>query len=139
MIVPPGLEGVLWPRRLVALYGPDLLPLVEREYRQDGRQVPPDLRKVLEEMAEMGREYLLAEVAKRTSDVRTCSHPVDTECSSPTPWVPVVYTQQVAEKLGIGARAVQRRAARGTLPATLVDGAWQFDAAAVDRLAQEVK
>ena len=36
-----------------------ILPLVEREYRRDLREVPPDLRKVLDEMDKKGRTTCL--------------------------------------------------------------------------------
>jgi hypothetical protein len=47
--------------------------------------------------------------------------------------------KETAAKLGTGVRAVQIRARRGTLPATLIDGVWRFNATAVDRIAKGAK
>lgn len=41
-------------------------------------------------------------------------------------------SHQVAERLGIGVRAVQKRAATGSLPGRKIAGAWLFDPLTVD-------
>jgi hypothetical protein len=134
VIIPPGIEGVLWPPRVLARYGPDILPLVEREYRRDLREVPPDLRKVLDEMDKKGREYLLAELQERGSPISARRKTL------PRSSKPRYNTKVTADKLKITPRAVQYQVAQGKLKATRSErGDLLFDAATVDRLAKEVK
>ncbi len=115
----------------MAEIAPRLLDLLEDQYRRDGVQMPDPVRKELSEAAEVGMQWRdFQRVYANTSE-----HFVDPECSSPTSSVPMSYSSKVtAKKMGVGERAVQRRAERGTLPATRQGRTWHFDAAAIDQL-----
>ncbi len=114
---------------VLAEIGPGLLALAEKSYR-----LSPEVRRELTDAAELGMQWRVIQQAKRTS-VRTNEHCLDNERSSPVASVPMYNAEVTAKKLGTGVRAVQRRAKRGSLASTLIDGRWLFDAAEIDRLA----
>ncbi len=132
--------GILLSPATCATIGPALLDSLAA-WRVNGLQAPPDVRLEVEEVAELGRRYQAATLQKRAADVRSDrsdEHSLANGCSLPAPSALVTYsTAQVAAALDIGCRAVQRRAERGSLPATRIGRQWRFDAADVDRLVEE--
>jgi excisionase family DNA binding protein len=110
-------------------------------WRVNGVQAPPDVRLEVEEVAELGRQFQAAQLQKRAADVRMdCSdeHLLANRRSPVVPLPAVTYsTAQAAKRLGIGERAAQRRAERGSLRATRAPGGeLRFSKAEVDRIAK---
>ena len=128
-------SGILLSPATCAAIGPALQDFVV-SLRVNGLQAPPDVRQEVQEVAEMGRRFQGAVLAKRQVDVRQDVRAVDGRRSPPAPSVSVTYsTKQVAAALGCGCRAVQRRAERGSLRATRTPGGkLRFDSAEVNRL-----
>lgn len=138
MIIPP---GVLFPADVCGEIGPALLDILESKYRNDGRQVPEHVRSVVMEAAQLGDKFRALELAKDPrgvrSGVRTAALP---RSAGENLKAMKTYTAaETAERLKTGRRAVQRRAGRGTLPATRRGREWCFDAVAIDRLAERSK
>ena len=128
--------GVLLSPATCAAIGPALLDLIAAR-RVSGLPTPADVRLEVEEVAELGRRFKAATLQKRQEDVRQTVRFVDWPRSPVVPLSAVTYSStQVAVALGIGCRAVQRRAERGSLRATRVGREWRFDAATIDRLAE---
>ncbi len=135
MKIPP---GVLITARDCAEFGPPLLDALEARYRQDGLEMPPHVRSVALEVAELGQAFR-SEMRKRSEANAQANASTAKPCSLGPPSEEMTYsTAEAATKLGTGPRAVQRRAERGTLPAVRRGRQWWFHAAEVDRLAEGV-
>ena len=133
--IPAG--GILLSPRTCAAIGPGLQDLLA-SWHVNGLQAPQDVRTEVEEVAECGRKFQAAQLAKRESDVRPDVRCVDSARSPVVPLLSMTYgTVEVAKKLHIGPRAAQRRAERGSLRATRGPrGELRFDKAEIDRLAK---
>jgi excisionase family DNA binding protein len=132
--------GILLSPVTCAAIGPALQDFLA-SWRTNGLQAPVDVRLEVGEVAELGRRYQAACLQKRAADVRSDrsdEHTLANACSPPAPSALVTYsTAEVAAALGIGCRAVQRRANRGSLRATRTPGGdLRFDKVQVDRLAK---
>jgi excisionase family DNA binding protein len=131
--IPP---GILIPAPVCAELGTTILDYLESEYRNSGREMPGPVRVVFAEVAELGLKVRASEQARRAGDVRSHANMEDPR-RSPRPLSKAMTytTAETAAKLGVGCRAVQRRAARQTLPATRTDRSdWRFNARAIDNL-----
>ena len=105
-------------------------------WRVNGLRTPESVRQEVAEIAELGRRFQAARQAKRQVDVRPNVRFLDCP-RSPVVTLPAVTisTTEAAKRLGIGERAVQRRAERGSLQATRTpSGELRFDAAEIDKL-----
>ena len=131
--------GILLSPATCAAIGPNLLDLLAAR-RVSGLPTSESVRQELLEVDELGRRFQTAQLQKRAADVRSADsdeHSLANSCSPPATSVPVTYSSaEAATKLDIGPRAAQRRAQRGTLPATRIGREWRFDAAEIDRLAK---
>jgi excisionase family DNA binding protein len=130
--------GILISPATCAAIGPALLDFLAG-WRVSGLPAPPDVRTELEEVAELGRRFQAATLAKGQADVRQSVRLVDCPRSSVVPLPAVTYsTAQAAKRLHIGSRAVQRRAERGSIRATRTPGGeLRFSKAEVDRIARK--
>jgi excisionase family DNA binding protein len=130
--------GILLSPATCAAIGPQLLDFLAG-WRVAGLQAPRDVRTELEEIAELGRRFQAATLAKGQADVRQSVRLVDSPRAPVVALPAVTYsTGQVAKKLSIGPRAVQRRAERGSLRATRAPGGeLRFDSAEVNRIARK--
>ncbi len=99
--------GILLSAPTCAAIGPALLDSLAA-WRVNGLQAPPDVRREVEEIAELGRRFQAAQQAKRQEDVRSGDsdeHLLANRCSPPSRSVSVTYSStQVAVALGIGCR-----------------------------------
>jgi hypothetical protein len=130
--------GILLSPATCAAIGPHLLDFVAG-WRTNGLRTPDDVRSEVLEVAELGRRFQAVQLQKRTADVRSDVRSVANRRSSPAVSVSVTYsTAEVAKKLHIGSRAVQRRAERGSLRTTRASGELRFDSAEVDRLVKGI-
>jgi excisionase family DNA binding protein len=132
--------GILLSPATCSVIGPHLQDVLAA-MRVNGLQAPADVRLEIQEVAELGRRYQAACLQKRAADVRPggpSEHSLANTCSPPAPLPAMTYsTAQVAAALGIGRRAVQRRAERGSLRAARTPGGeLRFDSAEVDRIAK---
>jgi excisionase family DNA binding protein len=117
----------------LASLAPRLLDLLsEDQYRSD--RMLDQYREEWLDAANFGLEQ--RELVLRRANANTSEHSLAIEGSSAGA-LEVMNAKQAASKLGTGVRAVQRRAARGSLPAVRKGRAWFFDAAEIDRFARE--
>ena len=132
-------SGILISPVTCAAIGPQLLDFLA-SLRVNGLRTPEDVRQEVQEVAELGRRYQAAQLAKRGSGVRSDrsdEHSLANGCSPPAP-SESMKTTQVAAALGIGCRAVQRRAERGSLRATRAPGGeLRFEKSEIDRVARK--
>jgi excisionase family DNA binding protein len=130
-------SGVLLSPATCAVIGPGLLDLLTAR-RVAGLPTPENVRREVQEVFELGRKFQAATLAKRQTDVRQDVRFVDCGRSSVVPSFAVTYSSaQAAKKLGIGQRAVQRRAERGSLRALRTPGGeLRFERAEIDREAR---
>jgi excisionase family DNA binding protein len=131
-------SGILISAATCAVIGPALQDFLA-SMRVSGLRTPEDVRLELLEVAELGRKFQVAQLAKRGADVRQGVRFVDSERAPVVTSLAVTYSSaQAAKSLRIGVRAVQRRAERGSLRATRAPGGeLRFDKAEVDRLARK--
>lgn len=132
MKVPP---GVLVPADVCSFLGASLLDLLAEIAFRDGVAIPAPVRQVADDVAEVGRAFRRAQAEEPAPDVRSDVRSVANGCSSPADLPPMTTytTSEAAKRLGLKtARAVQRRAERGTLRAELVGRTWHIDAAQID-------
>jgi hypothetical protein len=130
--------GILISPVTCAAIGPQLLDFLAG-WRVNGLQAPSDVRQEVQEVAELGRRFQAATPAKGQADVRQSVRLVDSPRAPvvPLPAVKTYSTAQTAAALDVGCRAIQRRAERGTLPATCTPGGeLRFDKGLIDRLAK---
>jgi excisionase family DNA binding protein len=132
--------GILLSPATCAAIGPALLDSLAA-WRVNGLQAPPDVRLEVAEIAELGRRYQAAQLAKRAAHVRmdrSDERRLANGCAPPAPSVSVTYsTAEAAKSLHTGVRAVQRRAERGSLPAVRVGRELRFAKADIDRIARK--
>jgi excisionase family DNA binding protein len=130
--------GILLSPATCAAIGPALLDSLAA-WHVNGLTAPKDVRQEIEEVAELGRKFQAATLQKRGDGVRPDARCVDSQ-RSPVAHLPLVTcsSTEAAKRLGIGIRAVQRRAQRGSLHATRGPGGELcFSKAEVDRLARK--
>lgn len=132
------IPGVIFSDRLLAEIGDVIADAVEAHYRDNGVQVPAPIRQVVEMGALVGRNFRSAVLAQRAAGVRSDVRSVESPRSSPALLgsMKTYSSDETAERLHVGRRAVQMRARRGSLPARLDGREWRFDAAHIDKLAK---
>jgi excisionase family DNA binding protein len=126
--------------------GPSLLDYLEDRYRRNGLPIPDRVRAELLEVFEIGAA--LRDAARRqrratASDVRSDVRLLDLLDSPRSSMVesrpmkpPRTYsTKEAAALLGVGERAVQQLATRGSVAASREGHEWRFDADAIDKRA----
>jgi hypothetical protein len=129
-------SGVLLSPATCAAIGPALQDFLA-SLRVSGLQAPSDVRIEIGEVAELGRRFQAAQMAKRAAERTSDERPLANGCSPSATSESVTYSSaETAKSLDIGPRAAQRRAKRGSLPATRIGREWRFDAATIDRLAK---
>jgi excisionase family DNA binding protein len=125
--------GILLSPATCAHIGPTLLDFLA-SLRVSGLRTSEDVRREVVEVAELGRRFQAASLQKRAADVRQDVRFLDRPRSPMVP-LPSMTTAQVAKRLSIGERAVQRRAERGSLRATRTPGGeLRFSKVDVERL-----
>jgi len=130
--------GVLLSPATCAAIGPALQDFLA-SWRVNGLQAPSDVRIEIREVAELGRRFQAAQMAKRAAERTSDERPLANECSPSATSVAVTYSSaQAAKRLGVGQRAVQRRAERGSLRALRTPGGeLRFERAEIDRIARK--
>src|ERR1039458_9855998 len=130
--------GILLSPATCAAIGPGLQDFLAG-WHVNGLQAPEYVRLEGAGVADWGRRFQAASLAKRAPDVRQDVRSLANRRSSPAISDAVTYsTAQAAKKLGIGPRAAQRRAERGSLRATRVRGELRFAKDQIDRLAKGI-
>lgn len=114
-------NSILVDARSAALLAPWLTRIARQVTVTDGGTLDPGVVRIIAEFDRLGRAYRAAS-AERVGTDRNVSN--GTPVTVPS-WM---TTTEVARHLGVTPRAVCRRIARGTLPATRVRGSWRIDA-----------
>jgi hypothetical protein len=121
-------RSVLVPASVCARWG-GLLDLAVRQCcRSNGLVVPPELRQLLAEVVELGRQEAAASGSGSDAGGADGSGGTVTGTMS--------GSSAVAARLGLSSRAVRLAAQSGRLPGELVDGRWVFDEADVEAWAR---